>query len=101
MKIGITPKDLDYIVRSIQTRGEIDKAIVFGARAKGMHKPYSDIDIALCGDDVSFDTISSLYSLLDQQGPLPYFFDIIDYAQIKNKELKEHIDRVGKVIFQR
>jgi len=33
---------------------------------------------------------------------LPYFFDIVDYTHLDyNSELKEHIDRVSKVIYRK
>jgi len=52
----------------------------------------SDIDIAIIGDErkVSY--------LLNEETFLPYFFDIINLEKIKNKNLIEHIKRVGKEI---
>ena len=44
----------------------------------------------------------SLYDLCDKLNevyPLPYFFDIIVYEQIKNENLKKHIDTAGKEIY--
>lgn len=101
MNFGLRQSDLDYIVDVIKQFPEIEKAVIFGSRAKGNYKPESDVDVAIYGKKVTFDTISALHSLLDDQGPLPYFFDIIDYTRLNNKELKEHIDRVSKVIFHR
>ncbi len=31
---------------------------------------------------------------------MPYKFDIIDYSHTHNKDLKDHIDRVGICIYQ-
>ncbi|MBS5885659.1 MAG: hypothetical protein E6300_14005 [Clostridium sp.] len=36
---------------------------------------------------------------LENQGQLPYLFDIVDYTHLTNDELKSHIDRAGKVIY--
>lgn len=33
--------------------------------------------------------------------PLPYKFDVSDYYRIDNQELREHIDRVGRIIYSR
>lgn len=41
-----------------------------------------------------------LQYLLNEETSLPYFFDILSYNEIDNKELLDHIDRVGKVIFK-
>lgn len=93
--------DLAYIVATISRFSEIDKAVIFGSRAKGTAKPYSDIDIAVFGQGVSFTTVSKLHWLLEEESPMPYFFDIVDYNTISNQELKSHIDRVGIVIYTR
>ncbi len=99
MKFGLRESDIDYIIKTIEKFPEIDKAVIFGSRAKGNYKPGSDVDIAIYGENVTFDTVVGLHAILEEKGPLPYFFDIVDYSHLKHKELKEHIDRVGKVIF--
>lgn len=101
MKFGLSESDLEYIVDTIKKFNEIKKATIFGSRAKGNFKPGSDIDIAIFGDDITFNTLSSLHSMLEEQSPLPYLFDIIDYTHLKHNDLKEHIDRVGSTIFER
>ncbi|NSW92788.1 MAG: nucleotidyltransferase domain-containing protein [Firmicutes bacterium] len=101
MNYGLSESDLDYIVKAIKKFPEIQKALIFGSRAKGNYKPGSDVDIAICGERITFDTLSSLHAVLEEYGPLPYFFDIVDYSHLEHKELKEHIDRVGKVIFEK
>ena len=32
---------------------------------------------------------------------LPYFFDVLDYSKITNPDLKDHIDRVGKLFYSK
>lgn len=99
MNFGLRESDLEYIVNVISRFDEIEKASIFGSRAKGNYKPGSDIDIAIYGENISFDILSKLNSILEEKSPMPYFFDIVDYSHLKHRELKEHIDRVGKVIF--
>lgn len=70
-------------------------------RAMENYKSGSDVDMAIYGENITFDTISALHSMLEEQSPLPYLFDIVDYTHLNCEELKNHIDRVGKVIFQR
>jgi len=101
MKFGLKEEDLTYIIRRIKEYDEIAKASIFGSRVKGNYKPGSDIDIAIYGENVDFNTISSLQAKLEEEGPLPFFFDIVDYTHLTHKELQEHIDRVGQVIFKR
>jgi hypothetical protein len=38
---------------------------------------------------------------LNEEYPLPCFFDVVHYESISNEELKRHIDTVGKIIKSR
>ena len=98
---GLAEQDLAYIVEVIGEFPEIRKAAVFGSRAKGTFKKGSDIDIAIFGEEISFTTIAGLHDKLEEQSPMPYFFDIVDYTHSTHQELKQHIDRVGKIIVER
>lgn len=101
MKFGLSDTDLDYIVDVIKNFKEIDKAIIFGSRAKGNYKTGSDIDIAIIGSDVTFDTVANVHYMLEEESPMPYLFDIIDYNNLDHVELKAHIDRVGIALYQK
>lgn len=76
----------------------IERAVLFGSRAKGTFKPGSDIDIALLGNDISFADLLSADNALDDLD-FPYFFDLILYRHISEPALREHIDRVGVTIY--
>jgi len=39
--------------------------------------------------------------MLEEDSPMPYFFDIVDYTHLAHQELKDHIERVGITIFER
>jgi predicted nucleotidyltransferase len=101
MKFGLKEEDIAYIVAALSKFDEIKKAAIFGSRAKGNYKPGSDVDLAIFGEDISFSTISRLHFILEEESPMPYFFDIVDYTHLVHQELKEHINRVGTTIFER
>jgi predicted nucleotidyltransferase len=101
MKFGLRTEDLDYIKTVLSQFPEIEKAAIFGSRAKGTFKPGSDIDLAVWGDDIDLTTIARLHALLEEEGPLPYFFDVVDYTHLGHPALREQIDRTGKAIFGR
>ena len=101
MNFGLRDGDLDNIITTMQQFSEIEKAAIFGSRAKGNFKPGSDLDIAIWGDDISFSTLSRLHAILEEESPMPYFFDIVDYSHLNHEELKNHIDRAGIVFFTR
>lgn len=101
MSFGLTEFDLDYIMSVLKRFSEIEKAVIFGSRAKGNYKPGSDIDIAIFGEKINFDIVAKLHSNLEDEGPLPFFFDIVDYTHCHHMHLREHIERVGKVIYKK
>lgn len=99
--LGLEKDDLQYIITNIEKFEEIKKAKVFGSRAKGNYKVGSDIDIAIYGEKITFTIVSKLHSILEDQGPLPYLIDIVNYEELLNERLKEHIDRVGILIYEK
>lgn len=100
MKWGLRESDLKLIKEIFSKFPEIQSAILFGSRAMGNFKKGSDVDIALKGN-IDTTTVSRCRSILNEEIPAPYFFDVIDYASIKNKDLVEHIQEYGTVIFEK
>ena len=98
---GLTEKTLVDIRQSIRQVEKIDKVIIYGSRAKGNYRTGSDIDITLFGDNLTLDdSIYPLMGLLDDLY-LPYMFDISIFEKITSQNLKEHINRVGKVFYEK
>ena len=59
----------------------------------------SDVDLALITSserDISGSVKTDLEGL-----PTPYLFDVIDYQRITHQPLREHIDRVGKLLYEK
>lgn len=97
---GISENSLSIVLSTLKANKSVKEAILFGSRAKGNYKPGSDIDIAVKGEDIDKNQLSTLNAAFEES-PLVYFVDIISYDNITNSDLKEHIDRVGKTIFKR
>lgn len=96
MKLGLSEKHLQLIVEALK-QADIDRAVVFGSRAKGNWRENSDIDIAVFVASVN---IGALSGQLDEL-PMPYKFDIVDYNIINSCALRKHIDRVGIEIYKK
>ncbi len=96
---GLTQKTLKQICNVLRNHNEVDKAKIYGSRAIGSSRFNSDIDLVLYGD-IDYHQRNMIAHELDQL-PLPYLFDIEIYDQINHNELKEHIDRYGKVLFNK
>lgn len=96
---GLKNETLETINKILGKYSNIDKAVMFGSRAKGNFQPYSDIDIALVGD-VDTSTAEYISCELDEL-PTAYTFDVTVYNAIKNDDFREHIDRVGVPIYEK
>ena len=96
--IGLKNAAIEKIRAVFDLHPEVKKVILFGSRAKGNFKPYSDIDLTLVGTELNLTIQQKIESELDDL-LLPYKFDLSIYHQIQNKALIEHIQRVGKPFF--
>ncbi len=96
---GLPERDIKMILEAVQKYEEIQKVLIFGSRAMGNYKKASDIDLALLGENISRKTILRLHDELNEEYPIPYFFDILNYSEISNQELKTHIDTEGKLLY--
>ena len=96
--LGLTETELALMRSVFQGSGGVQKAVVFGSRAKGNFKKYSDVDIAVFAGENSI-SVGSILTALDEL-PLIYKFDVLAYDELKNAELKEHIDRVGVTFYE-
>ena len=77
---------------------QIEKVILYGSRVKGTYKPFSDIDITLVGENITYRDLLKIMNDIDDL-LLPYMFDISIFHNLKNDELIEHINRMGAVVY--
>jgi len=94
---GLKEDVMRTVIETFRNDSRILGAAVFGSRAKGNYKPYSDVDIVLYGDLNSID-VERVICDLDEL-PFVYKFDVVAYGLVKNPELREHIERVGISIY--
>ena len=100
MKYGLREDLIQKIQNIFEAFPQVNKAILYGSRAKGNFKPGSDIDITLKGDGLNLSMLNKISLQLDELY-LPYTFDLSVFNHIDNKELVEHIDRVGIEFYSR
>ena len=79
---------------------EVEIAILFGSRAKGAHKPGSDIDLALIGGGLNQRTLGCIDDALDDL-LLPYGFSLVILDEKTDPAVAAHIRRVGIRLFER
>lgn len=98
---GGLPATALAVIRAILAQeAAVEKAILFGSRAKGKHKPGSDIDLALVGEGIDIDTLGRLTRAFEES-PLPYQVDLCWLEAVDHPPLREHIERVGQVLYER
>jgi predicted nucleotidyltransferase len=98
---GLKQEDITEICEILSKFQEIEQADIFGSRAKGNFKNGSDVDIAIKGKACNSSIALRISAILNEETNMPYHFDVLCYSNIKNQDLRDHIERVGKVIFKR
>lgn len=98
---GLSSEDIWEMNSFFATLPELKKVILFWSRALNTHKKASDIDIALIVEQNEDDILFQVSDHLEEETNIPYFFDVIDYNSISNVNLKKHIDKYWKVIYQK
>jgi predicted nucleotidyltransferase len=78
----------------------VEKVVIYGSRAKGNFRPGSDIDLTLLGESLDGAVLSRILVDLDDLN-MPYLLDVSLFSQISSDDLLDHIQRVGKVFYQK
>ncbi|MEB2783512.1 nucleotidyltransferase domain-containing protein [Algoriphagus persicinus] len=99
-KFGLLEADVAAIISVLSNYAKVERAYIFGSRAKGNYRTGSDVDLALKGENLDFDTVSQISYLLNEETNMPYKFDVLNYHSIKEPALLVHIDRVGVEVYQ-
>ncbi len=78
----------------------IDRVLIFGSRAKGVYSEGSDIDLAVMGEGLTFNQLMDINIRIEDLGLL-YKVDVVDYNKNVGTPIGRHIDRVGKLFYER
>lgn len=98
-KFGLLETDLQEIVQTLSQFSTIEKAVIFGSRAKGNYQNGSDVDIAIFGENLNPETDFQVSFHLNEETNMPYKFDILNFNKIQEPTLIDHISRVGIQIY--
>ena len=101
LRFGLKETTIQKICAVFARFPQIEKALLYGSRAKGNYKNGSDIDITLQGDrDLTFDVLLKIMNDLDEL-LLPYTIDLSIFNDISDSEVIKHIQRVGVTFYER
>ena len=100
MRYGLSEEGIKSINSIFSKYNQIEKAILYGSRAKGNYKNGSDIDLTLLGKDIDLKLLHKIESELDEL-LLPYKIDLSIYSHISSNDLIGHIERVGMEFYKK
>ena len=100
MPYGLKDIELAKLNEVFAANERIERVILYGSRAKGNYKPFSDVDITLEGAELTHNDLSR-FSLAIDDLLLPYQFDISIFHTLKNEALIDHIRRMGITIYEK
>ncbi len=101
MKYGLQDATIQKICAVLAEFPQVEKAVLYGSRAKGNYKNGSDIDLTLCGGANL--TLKVLYKVMDELDDLllPYTIDLSIFQDISDPDVIEHIRRVGVTFYEK
>lgn len=99
MPYGLSDETLARIRDVFAAHPEIEKAVLYGSRAKGNFRAGSDIDLCLAGEAVSLAQQLRIEAELDDL-LLPYKIDLSRFHALDNPALVDHIERVGVTVYE-
>lgn len=100
-QFGFSEAILLSIVNVFNELEKVYRVRIFGSRALGCYKFGSDIDLAVEGQDLDISYILGIRLKLEDL-MMPYRFDIVNFNDLDySDKIKEHIEQVGVVIFER
>ena len=83
----------------LSSHARVSRADIYGSRATGRLRPGSDIDISLRGDVLKVADLMLIDREMDALD-LPYKLDLSIYHLIEDPALRDHIDRVGRALYE-
>ena len=100
-RFGLEDKIIEDFKEIFKKYKEIDKACIFGSRARKTYKETSDIDIALFGNNLTHTINTKVYFDIEDLY-LVYKVDLLNFNSLKAEDkLKENILKEGVEIYAR
>ncbi len=100
LNFGLSQTVIQNIISIFKNHKHVNEVIIYGSRAMGNFRPGSDIDLTIKGDNLILDDQLKIENEIDDLD-LPYKIDLSLFHMIDNIDLIDHINRRGKVFYQR
>ena len=101
LRFGLKEPVIRRICSILARYPQVEKATLYGSRAKGNYKNGSDIDLTLrSGTDLTLKVLYRIMAELDDL-LLPYMIDLSIFNTIHDPDVIEHIKRVGVTFYNK
>ena len=96
---GLPASTVQIIQSILAETPSVNKAVIYGSRAKGNYRLGSDIDLTLFGDSLTLDELGKIATKL-HDSRIPYQVDLSIFDLIEHEGLRDHIQRVGRIFYE-
>lgn len=101
LRFGLKETAIQRICAVLTKYPQVEKAMLYGSRAKGNYKNGSDIDLTLHGGkDLTLNVLYKISNALDDL-LLPYTIDLSIFNDIRDPDVIEHIRRAGIIFYEK
>ena len=91
---GLSEETVSRLVAAIRECEKVTEVILYGSRAKGTYRTFSDIDLTLKGAELKREDLYPILQRIEDLS-LPYELDLSIYASLDYPPLIEEIDKHG------
>lgn len=95
---GLPATAIEQICQTLASCARVERAIIYGSRAKGNYRHNSDIDLTLEGSQLCDRDLATLEARLDDL-LLPWQIDLSIKQTLSTPALIEEIDRHGRLFY--
>ena len=102
MDFGLSLQQKNELIAIFEKFLPEGRVIVYGSRAKGNYTDRSDIDLIIKqqNQNINRDLLEEIKEEIEESD-FPYLVDMQLFETIKNNKLLQHIDRIGKIFYEK
>jgi predicted nucleotidyltransferase len=99
-RFGLKETTLQKICGVFAAYPQVEKALIYGSRARGNYKNGSDIDLTLYGSALTLNILHKIMTDIDDL-LLPYRVDLSLFHVLSDPDFIDHIQRMGVVFYEK
>lgn len=98
--MGLTQSEYDAMIDVLKGFTGVNEIWVFGSRAKGTHRPDSNLDLAIMTPEVRYVT---RLKLIDALNELRLFFEVsvLHYPSLHHERTIERVNRAARLFYRK